>query len=115
MPWGNQFLLSMPQNIALQALTKQKMKVSLVAIFIDFLRITAETCEDCDYDYNGEDVGGKKPIVVKTEEELDRRFPQERLNLKVNLKKFADIYSIMVYSSNDLLRIFAKNYMKKCC
>ena len=62
------------------------MKVSFVAILIDFLLITAETCEDCDYDYNGDDVGGKKPIVVKTEEELDRRFPQERFNLRTSLK-----------------------------
>ena len=84
MPLGNQFLLYMPQNLALRV-WQTKMKVSFVAIFIDFLRITAETCEDCDYDYNGEDVGGKKPIVVKTEEELDRRFPQERFNFKTSL------------------------------
>ena len=74
----------MPQNLALRV-WQRKMKVSFVAIFIDFLRITAETCEDCDYDYNGEDIEGKKPIVVKTEEELDRRFPQERFNFKTSL------------------------------
>ena len=71
------------------------MKFRIFLFFIKINKLFGENiCEDCDYDYDGEDSGGKKSIVVKSEEELDRKFPKAVRKLITKPFSSTDITSL---------------------